>query len=127
MLNKIELAWQNNSSQYDQTLNIFVELYNFVSSYPMVAVDILQSYVNCFFYLQAVTNINTLLDKADRVYHQLMGHRPQLESLLAKVNEAAPEKPQVCLERHEQRKIIFTNIELTRLMSGMSRLFLLFE
>src|SRR4029434_4432052 len=44
---------------------------------------------------QAVTNINTLLDKADRVYHQLMGHRPQLESLLSKVNEAAPEKPQV--------------------------------
>ncbi|TWW56459.1 E3 ubiquitin-protein ligase UBR4 [Takifugu flavidus] len=43
---------------------------------------------------KAVTNINTLLDKADRVYHQLMGHRPQLESLLAKVNEAAPEKPQ---------------------------------
>ncbi|TRY87094.1 hypothetical protein DNTS_009169 [Danionella cerebrum] len=42
----------------------------------------------------AVTNINTLLDKADRVYHQLMGHRPQLESLLYKVNEAAPEKPQ---------------------------------
>lgn len=26
MLNKIELAWQNNSSQYDQTLNIFVQL-----------------------------------------------------------------------------------------------------
>lgn len=44
-----------------------------------------------------MTNINTLLDKADRVYHQLMGHRPQLESLLSKVNEAAPEKPQVCL------------------------------
>uniref|UniRef100_A0A673LQI7 E3 ubiquitin-protein ligase UBR4-like n=1 Tax=Sinocyclocheilus rhinocerous TaxID=307959 RepID=A0A673LQI7_9TELE len=44
---------------------------------------------------KAVTNINTLLDKADRVYHQLMGHRPQLESLLSKVNEAAPEKPQV--------------------------------
>uniref|UniRef100_A0A8D2M8Y4 UBR-type domain-containing protein n=1 Tax=Zonotrichia albicollis TaxID=44394 RepID=A0A8D2M8Y4_ZONAL len=43
---------------------------------------------------KAVTNINTLLDKADRVYHQLMGHRPQLESLLCKVNEAAPEKPQ---------------------------------
>ncbi|PKU28350.1 hypothetical protein llap_21346 [Limosa lapponica baueri] len=42
----------------------------------------------------AVTNINTLLDKADRVYHQLMGHRPQLENLLCKVNEAAPEKPQ---------------------------------
>lgn len=50
-------------------------------------------YLCCF--LQAVTNINTLLDKADRVYHQLMGHRPQLESLLSKVNEAAPEKPQV--------------------------------
>uniref|UniRef100_W5MAW8 Ubiquitin protein ligase E3 component n-recognin 4 n=1 Tax=Lepisosteus oculatus TaxID=7918 RepID=W5MAW8_LEPOC len=36
---------------------------------------------------KAVTNINTLLDKADRVYHQLMGHRPQLETLLCKVNE----------------------------------------
>ncbi|XP_063293132.1 E3 ubiquitin-protein ligase UBR4 isoform X8 [Pelobates fuscus] len=45
---------------------------------------------------KAVSNINTLLDKADRVYHQLMGHRPQLESLLCKVNEAAPEKPQLC-------------------------------
>lgn len=45
-----------------------------------------------------MTNINTLLDKADRVYHQLMGHRPQLESLLSKVNEAAPEKPQVSLK-----------------------------
>uniref|UniRef100_A0A8D2QNX4 Ubiquitin protein ligase E3 component n-recognin 4 n=1 Tax=Zosterops lateralis melanops TaxID=1220523 RepID=A0A8D2QNX4_ZOSLA len=44
---------------------------------------------------KAVTNINSLLDKADRVYHQLMGHRPQLENLLCKVNEAAPEKPQV--------------------------------
>lgn len=66
-----------------------------------LSVKILQSYVNCFFFFsQAVTNINTLLDKADRVYHQLMGHRPQLESLLAKVNEAAPEKPQVCLGRH---------------------------
>ncbi|EQB78628.1 E3 ubiquitin-protein ligase UBR4 [Camelus ferus] len=43
---------------------------------------------------KAVSSINTLLDKADRVYHQLMGHRPQLESLLCKVNEAAPEKPQ---------------------------------
>lgn len=48
---------------------------------------------------QAVTNINTLLDKADRVYHQLMGHRPQLENLLCKVNEAAPEKPQVARGR----------------------------
>lgn len=47
------------------------------------------------FPVQAVSNINTLLDKADRVYHQLMGHRPQLENLLCKVNEAAPEKPQV--------------------------------
>lgn len=47
------------------------------------------------FSCQAVSNINTLLDKADRVYHQLMGHRPQLENLLCKVNEAAPEKPQV--------------------------------
>lgn len=65
-----------------------------------LSVKILQSYVNYFFpFSQAVTNINTLLDKADRVYHQLMGHRPQLESLLAKVNEAAPEKPQVCLGR----------------------------
>lgn len=51
------------------------------------------------FFFQAVTNINTLLDKADRVYHQLMGHRPQLESLLSKVNEAAPEKPQVSHKR----------------------------
>lgn len=49
MLNKVEHAWQNNRSQYDQTLNIFVERYNFVSSYPMVSVDILKSYVNCFF------------------------------------------------------------------------------
>uniref|UniRef100_A0A8C5JLD8 Ubiquitin protein ligase E3 component n-recognin 4 n=1 Tax=Junco hyemalis TaxID=40217 RepID=A0A8C5JLD8_JUNHY len=48
---------------------------------------------------KAVTNINTLLDKADRVYHQLMGHRPQLENLLCKVNEAAPEKPQVSRAR----------------------------
>lgn len=55
--------------------------------------------LKCTFFLQAVTNINTLLDKADRVYHQLMGHRPQLESLLSKVNEAAPEKPQVSLKR----------------------------
>lgn len=54
---------------------------------------------NCALSLQAVTNINTLLDKADRVYHQLMGHRPQLESLLSKVNEAAPEKPQVSRRR----------------------------
>ena len=46
-----------------------------------------------------MTNINTLLDKADRVYHQLMGHRPQLESLLSKVNEAAPEKTQVSHKR----------------------------
>lgn len=46
-----------------------------------------------------MTNINTLLDKADRVYHQLMGHRPQLENLLCKVNEAAPEKPQVTGDR----------------------------
>lgn len=63
-----------------------------------------QDYNNCgalFCTLQAVTNINTLLDKADRVYHQLMGHRPQLESLLSKVNEAAPEKPQV--SQHVQR------------------------
>lgn len=52
------------------------------------------------FVFQAVTNINTLLDKADRVYHQLMGHRPQLESLLSKVNEAAPEKPQVSHKRN---------------------------
>ncbi|MEQ2163900.1 hypothetical protein GOODEAATRI_001011, partial [Goodea atripinnis] len=49
---------------------------------------------NTYYFVLAVTNINTLLDKADRVYHQLMGHRPQLESLLSKVNEAAPEKPQ---------------------------------
>lgn len=58
---------------------------------------ILNNQVACFWFctVQAVTNINTLLDKADRVYHQLMGHRPQLESLLSKVNEAAPEKPQV--------------------------------
>lgn len=28
-----------------------------------------------------------------------MGHRPQLENLLCKVNEAAPEKPQVLPDR----------------------------
>ena len=60
--------------------------------------------------LQAVTNINTLLDKADRVYHQLMGHRPQLESLLSKVNEAAPEKPQV--SRSECRYLTTESVSL---------------
>ena len=64
------------------------------------------------FSLQAVTNINTLLDKADRVYHQLMGHRPQLESLLSKVNEAAPEKPQVS---HSERRYLMWVTHYTRL------------
>lgn len=79
-------------NQLAQQSNIFGQsLLTFNS--PCISFD--AAAVNCTLPMQAVTNINTLLDKADRVYHQLMGHRPQLESLLSKVNEAAPEKPQV--------------------------------
>ena len=41
----------------------------------------------CFAPLQAVTSINTLLEKADRLYRQLQQQRPQLESLLVRVSE----------------------------------------
>uniref|UniRef100_UPI00358DF698 E3 ubiquitin-protein ligase UBR4 n=1 Tax=Myxine glutinosa TaxID=7769 RepID=UPI00358DF698 len=43
---------------------------------------------------KAVSNINSLLERADHVYHQLMGHRPQLEELLTRVREAAADKTQ---------------------------------
>ncbi len=36
---------------------------------------------------QAVSSVNTLLEKADRLYKQLQLNRPALESLLIKVNE----------------------------------------
>lgn len=73
--------------------------------------------------VQAVTNINTLLDKADRVYHQLMGHRPQLESLLSKVNEAAPEKPQVSLSALFQTDQLLFSFELPKRVLGVSIMF----
>ncbi|XP_071821604.1 E3 ubiquitin-protein ligase UBR4-like isoform X2 [Apostichopus japonicus] len=43
---------------------------------------------------KATNTINSLLEKADRVYRQLVSHRPQLEVLLAKVQEPG-------LERHQ--------------------------
>lgn len=38
---------------------------------------------------KAISSINTLLDKADKVYKQLIGNKPQLESLLLRVSESA--------------------------------------
>ena len=38
---------------------------------------------------KAIAAVNGLLDKADRVYKQLMGNKPQLEALLVKVVESS--------------------------------------
>lgn len=43
---------------------------------------------------KATNTINSLLEKADRVYRQLVSHRPQLEVLIAKVQEPGLERPQ---------------------------------
>ena len=40
-----------------------------------------------WWYLQAVASINTLLDKADRLYRQLQNNRPTLEALLVRISE----------------------------------------
>ncbi len=40
---------------------------------------------------KAIASINALLDKADKVYRQLIGNRPQLESLLLKVSASGSE------------------------------------
>ncbi|XP_052222057.1 E3 ubiquitin-protein ligase UBR4-like isoform X2 [Dreissena polymorpha] len=41
---------------------------------------------------KAITTINTLLEKADRIYKQLQQHRPQLEELMVKVAEHGAER-----------------------------------
>ncbi|XP_071948294.1 E3 ubiquitin-protein ligase UBR4-like isoform X1 [Antedon mediterranea] len=41
---------------------------------------------------KATTTINSLLEKADRVYRQLVSHKPHLETLLVKLNEFGREK-----------------------------------
>jgi E3 ubiquitin-protein ligase UBR4 len=39
------------------------------------------------YFSQAVTSINTLLDRADKMYRQLVAHRQPLDSLLMKIAE----------------------------------------
>ena len=41
---------------------------------------------------QAIGTINTLLEKADRIYRNLQQHRPQLEKLLIQVKEHGSER-----------------------------------
>ena len=43
---------------------------------------------------QAVSSVNSLLEKADRLYKQLQLNRPALEALLIKVNEHSYDKAQ---------------------------------
>lgn len=44
------------------------------------------------FILQAISTINTLLEKADRIYKQLQLHRPALENLMVQVAEHGTER-----------------------------------
>lgn len=44
-------------------------------------------------HLQAISSINSLLEKADRIYKQLQLHRPVLESLLIQVAEHGSDRP----------------------------------
>ncbi|XP_022084216.1 E3 ubiquitin-protein ligase UBR4-like isoform X1 [Acanthaster planci] len=43
---------------------------------------------------KATSTISSLLEKADRVYRQLVSHKPHLEALLIRVHEAGQDKPQ---------------------------------
>ncbi|XP_033643062.1 E3 ubiquitin-protein ligase UBR4-like [Asterias rubens] len=43
---------------------------------------------------KATSTISTLLEKADRVYRQLVSHKPHLEALLIRVHESGQDKPQ---------------------------------
>ena len=45
--------------------------------------------------LQAVVTVNSLLEKADRLYKQLQLNRPTLEALLIKINEHTYDKTMV--------------------------------
>lgn len=48
-----------------------------------------------FVCLQAIATINSLLEKADKIYKQLQLHRPALETLLIHVTEHSSDKPLV--------------------------------
>ena len=54
---------------------------------PVCAVDPIESEEDR---RKAVTSINTLLEKADKVYRQLIANRPQIEAILGKVFESSP-------------------------------------
>ena len=52
--------------------------------------------INVFIlFCQAVASVNTLLEKADRLYKQLQLNRPALEDLLIKITEKGLDKIQV--------------------------------
>ena len=56
-----------------------------LTSRPCCAVDPIESEDDR---KKAILSINSLLDKADRVYRQLIGNKPILESLLLKISES---------------------------------------
>ena len=43
---------------------------------------------------QAISTINSLLEKADRIYKQLQLHRPALENLLIQVADHSMDRPE---------------------------------
>ena len=56
-------------------------------------VVLLSTVLNHAFVLQAVTNINSLLERADRVYRQLVSHRQPLDVLLNRLLEHGQQEP----------------------------------
>ena len=51
--------------------------------------------------MQAVTSINTLLEKADRLYKHLQLNKPALEGLLIKISEHGGDRSQVRVRGRE--------------------------
>ncbi|CAB4062605.1 UBR4 [Lepeophtheirus salmonis] len=56
---------------------------------PCCAVDPIENEDD---YKKAVTSINSLLEKADKVYRNLISNKPSLENLLAKITESVNDK-----------------------------------
>jgi E3 ubiquitin-protein ligase UBR4 len=56
-----------------------------LSTRPCCAVDPIESEDDR---KKAITNVNNLLEKADKVYNQLVGYKPAIESLLIRISES---------------------------------------
>ena len=74
---------------------VIQSVYDFINNISVSLASHYVLHVMLFVLFQTVQSINTLLEKADRLYKQLQHNKPTLEALLIRISEHSSDRLQV--------------------------------